>query len=293
MKASFLDLVLTLHGAEKFCSFVLCSREAEFDCRNFERFTWNWEFMEGMGDKELRAPSSWIPATPAKPMLPRPGPICVETRETEANGEDSSESDEFPPGFAPFRRTDGVVPSSSSGRGGGAEMKGALDDLAAAGFYGQDETARRWQNLSVSAGIAVESGHFQGLLALVDAAAMGGPPDERPTNSFVSFSDPHGDSPRPSPNPSADVRVAEPDPPHRPWLDGSHWPSYPGEFGPIFFGTCIASFSTALKLTRHDMTCRRYIYHRIMRIHVRIRIHVYLRARESFAHVARQHVRVF
>ncbi|KAI3442868.1 ENDO3c domain-containing protein [Psidium guajava] len=183
--------------------------------------------MEGMGDKELRAPSSWIPATPAKPMLPRPGPICVETRETEANGEDSSESDEFPPGFAPFRRTDGVVPSSSSGRGGGAEMKGALDDLAAAGFYGQDETARRWQNLSVSAGIAVESGHFQGLLALVDAAAMGGPPDERPTNSFVSFSDPHGDSPRPSPNPSADVRVAEPDPPHRPWLDGSHWPSYP------------------------------------------------------------------
>ncbi|XP_048141992.1 transcriptional activator DEMETER isoform X2 [Rhodamnia argentea] len=186
--------------------------------------------MEGAGDEEVRAPTSWIPATPAKPILPRPGPICMETRETEANGEDSSESDEFPPGFAPVRRTDGVAPSSSSGRDGGPKMMGGLDDLAAAGFYGQDEAARMWQNLSVSAGVAVESGHFQGLLALVDAAAMGGPPDEHPKSSFISFSDPHGDSPWPSPSPVADFRVAEPDPPHRPWVDGNHWASYPDGF---------------------------------------------------------------
>ncbi|KAF8042529.1 hypothetical protein BT93_A0993 [Corymbia citriodora subsp. variegata] len=185
--------------------------------------------MENPGGKELGAQSSWIPATPAKPILPRPGPVCVEARETEVNGEDSSESDEFPPGFAPIWRAGGVASSSSSGRGSssGAEMKGGgLDDLAAAGFFGQEETTGMWPNLSVSAGVGVESGHFQGLLALVDAAAMGGPPDERPRSSFISFSDPHGSGPWPSSS-CADFGVANPDPPHRPWVDGNHWASYP------------------------------------------------------------------
>ncbi|KAL3754097.1 hypothetical protein ACJRO7_001359 [Eucalyptus globulus] len=191
--------------------------------------------MEDPGGKELGAQSSWIPATPAKPILPRPGPVCADARETEANGEDSSESDEFPPGFAPIWRAGGAGPSSSSGcgrgsggsGGGGAETKGGgLDDLAAAGFYGQEETAGMWPNLSVSAGLGVESGHFQGLLALVDAAAMGGPPDERPRSSFISFSDPHGSGPWPSPS-RADFRAAKPDPPHRPWVDGNQWASFP------------------------------------------------------------------
>lgn len=203
--------------------------------------------MEDAGYKGAPAQSSWIPATPAKPILPRPGPICVEAQEPEANGEDSSESDEFPPGFAPIWRADGAAQSSNSGRssGGGTEIKGGLDHLAAAGFFGQDESARMWPNLSVSTGVGVESGHFQGLLALVDAAAIGGPLDEHPKSSLISFSNPHSDVPWPSPSP-AGFRVAEPEPPHRSWVDGNHWPSYPGESGLIFFGTCVASFSTTL-----------------------------------------------
>lgn len=118
-------------------------------------------------EAELPQHASWLPETPIKPIPPRPEQICTDMQQHQQGTEECSDSEEFPPGFAPKDLANEVASHGSTNR---AQTDTGLNNLEAL-LSGADNTL--WPDTAIPATAAAKRGPFSSLLALADAAVTG------------------------------------------------------------------------------------------------------------------------